>query len=460
MLLTLTYVGENATDLGFLLHKNPARPQVFALSYGSAHVFYPEASPERCTAALLLDIDPIDLARGKEGARGGGLFDYVNDRPYVCSSFMSTAIARVFGTAMSGRCDKRPELAETPLPLEASVSMLPCRGDTSLLHQLFAPLGYAVRFEASLLDEDHPEWGDGKYVDLTLSGTVLLRDLLRHLYVLIPVFDRRKHYWVGREEIDKLLRLGAGWLESHPDKAFIARRYFNERRGLARLALDRLDDGEGLAVEEAPEDAAPEKPTLNTRRLAAVVEALKRAGASSVIDLGCGEGNLLQLLLKEKRFTRLAGVDVSIPVLGRAARRLDLDGTPEMRNSRLALFQGSLIYRDDRFAGYDAATVVEVIEHLDRNRLAVFEQVLFGTARPPVVILTTPNAEYNALYETLAPRRLRHPDHRFEWTRQEFTEWADDVAKRHGYTVAYHDIGDMDEDLGAPTQMGVFTLCG
>lgn len=460
MLLTITYEGPDATDLGFLLHKNPQRPQVFEQSYGKAYVFYPEASPERCTAALLLDINPLDLARGKVGSSDGGLFDYINDRPYVSSSFMSTAIASVFGTAMTGRCDKRQALADTPLKLTATVAMLPCRGDTALLERIFAPLGYAVRFTTSALDEKFPDWGESRYVDLTLEGSVLLKDLLRHLYVLIPVFDRQKHYWVGKEEIEKLLRHGEGWLENHPGKTFIARRYFSNRQGLARLALDRLDDGEGGAVEDPSEDRPPPRPNLNARRMSAVVEALKKAGATSVIDLGCGEGNLLRLLMKEKSFSRIAGVDVSAPVLMRAALRLRTDKLPELQKRRLTLFQSSLTYKDDRFGGYDAATVIEVVEHLDPGRLTAFEQVLFGAAKPPVVVLTTPNFEYNENYQNLGQDRLRHGDHRFEWSRGEFRKWAGRVAEEYGYAVEYGEIGDMDEKCGAPTQMGVFTRCG
>lgn len=464
MLLTITYKGERATDLGFLLHKNPQRPQVFDLSHGKAYVFYPEANENTCAAALLLDIDPLDLARGKAGSRDGGLFDYVNDRPYVSSSFMSTAISKVYGTAMTGRCDKRQELADSALDLTAAVTMLPCRGETAMLERVFAPLGYAVAFTTSELDEKHPEWGGSRYVDLTISGDVRLQDLLRHLYVLIPVFDRQKHYWVGKEEVEKLLRHGEGWLEEHPEKEFITRRYFARKQGLARLALDRLDNGEagaGVTVVDAEEadesDETIKKPSLNSRRLTAVVEALKEAGATSVIDMGCGEGNLLQLLMKEKSLAKIAGMDVSFSVLERAYQRLKIDRMPELQKNRLTLFQSSLTYKDDRYAGYAAAAVVEVVEHLDHNRLAAFEQVLFGATKPPVVVLTTPNIEYNENYESLTEGSLRHGDHRFEWTRAEFRQWGDKVATKYGYTVVYSDIGDEDETRGTPTQMGVFT---
>jgi 3' terminal RNA ribose 2'-O-methyltransferase Hen1 len=465
MLLTITYQGKNAENLGYLLHKNPIRPQKFELSCGYAYVFYPEVSDERCTAALLLDIDPIDLAKGKEGVKGGGPFDYVNDRPYVSSSFMSTAIAHVFRTALSGRCDKNPELASSEHNLTATVSALPCRGGAEMLDRVFAPLGYEIHYAKEPLDEKFPEWGEGCYVNLTLSRRCLLKDLLAHLYVLIPVFDRRKHYWVGADEIDKLLEKGAGWIETHPERDSIVRRYLAGRKRLARIALERLDDGESGAVEENEETGLdPEekceklKKNLNTRRLEAVVAALLSNGVSTVLDLGCGEGNLLRLLLREKSFARVAGVDASVLALERAKRRLGVESMPESRASRLALFQGSLTYRDGRFAGYDAAACIEVIEHIDKNRLGAFEDVLFVHARPRVAVITTPNVEYNEKFEKMSGP-LRHGDHRFEWTRAEFQAWGEEAASRNGYTAVFSDIGDMDEELGTQTQMGVFTKC-
>jgi 3' terminal RNA ribose 2'-O-methyltransferase Hen1 len=475
MLLTITYQEKNAANLGYLLHKNPNRPQKFELAYGHAYVFYPEVSDERCTAALLLDIDPIDLAKGKEGAKGGGLFDYVNDRPYVSSSFMSAAIAHVFRTALSGRCDKNPELASSEHNLTATVSALPCRGDAEMIGRVFAPLGYEIHYAKEPLDEKFPEWGEGCYVNLTLSRRCLLKDLLAHLYVLIPVFDRRKHYWIGADEIDKLLGKGAGWIENHPERDFIVRRYLTGRQRLARIALERLDDGESGADEadEKAEEAGLEpegkeaqekierekrKKSLNTRRLEAVVAALLSNGASTVLDLGCGEGNLLRLLLREKSFARVAGADASIFALERAKRRLGVERMPESRASRLSLFQGSLTYRDERFAGYDAAACIEVIEHIDKNRLGAFEDVLFAHARPRVVVITTPNIEYNEKFEKMSGP-LRHGDHRFEWTREEFRAWGEEVASRNGYEAVFSDIGDIDEELGTQTQMGVFTKC-
>ncbi|GHV64509.1 3' terminal RNA ribose 2'-O-methyltransferase Hen1 [Spirochaetia bacterium] len=480
MLLTITYRGADAPDLGYLLHKNPEWPQTLDINFGKAHVFYPEVQQHCCTAALLLDIDPLDLTRGKEGSKGGGsknlgLFDYVNDRPYVCSSFMSTAISKVYGTAMSGRCEKRQALADTALDLCTKLTMLPCRGDSSWLERVFGPLGYRTEFTTETLDEAYPEWGQSRYVNLSLRGTVRLRDLLRHLYVLIPVFDSRKHYWIGDAEVDKLISHGEGWLENHPDKEFITRRYFNKLTRYTRLALDRLDNGEGGAEETTEEpvvaeffsisipefatDAAEPFVPLNTRRLTAVLSALKESGAQSVIDLGCGEGNLLQLLLKEKSFLKIAGTDVSASVLERTTEKLKIDRLSETQKSRLTLFQSSITYRDKRFAGYDAAAAVEVIEHLDENRLGAFAAVIFGEAAPRTIVITTVNREYNQNYPGLVNGRFRHGDHRFEWTREEFRAWAEKTAARYGYDLRLEEIGDRDEQFGAPTQMGVFIKC-
>jgi 3' terminal RNA ribose 2'-O-methyltransferase Hen1 len=461
MLLTITTTHQPATDLGFLLHKNPDKLQSFALSFGQAHVFYPEAGDERCTAALLVEVDPIQLVRGK-GGDGFTLQQYVNDRPYAASSFLSVAIAQVFATALSGRSKSRPELAETAIPLEAHVAALPARGGEAMIHRLFAPLGYAVRAARGVLDQRFPEWGESPYFAVDLAGTIRLRDLLSHLYVLIPVLDDEKHYWVGQDEIEKLLRHGRNWLPAHPERTVIAERYLARQRPLAREALARLRDAETDPDEEEDERAreeavVEERVNLHEQRHGAVLAALRAAGARSVVDLGCGEGRLLQVLLKERDVERIAGMDVSFRALERAAQRLRLDRLPERQRARVSLVHGSLTYRDRRLEGYDAATVVEVIEHLDPARLASFERVLFEFAHPGTVILTTPNVEYNVTWESLPGGAFRHRDHRFEWTRAEFRDWATAIAERFGYGVRFLPIGPEHAEYGPPTQMGVFS---
>jgi len=464
MLLTISYTGQNTTELGYLLYKNPYRPQKFEFSQGNAYVFYPEVSNEKTTAALLLDIDPIDLVRGKRDSSGNSLFDYVNDRPYVSSSFMSTAIAMVFGTALTGRADSRQELSDSLLDLTAKVGMLPCRSDPGMLNKVFEPLGYEVNYEVYATDEKFPAWRESRYVNLTIRGKVRLRDLLKHIYVLIPVFDRQKHYWIGDDEVEKLLRHGEDWLPNHPEREFITGRYLKHLRPLVNMAFARLvsedeNDGDVSLDADNPEETPESKLNLNAHRLGSVVAALKSCGAKSVIDMGCGEGHLISLLAKEKQFTRITGMDVSLLALAYAGERLNLARASDSMRERITLFQSSLTYKDSRFKGYDAVCVIEVIEHLDIPRLAAFERVLFEYTRPPVVVLTTPNREYNAKFVNLDEGTLRHSDHRFEWTRAEFHKWAIHTAEKFGYKVQFSEIGDADEVLGAPTQMGVFTIC-
>jgi 3' terminal RNA ribose 2'-O-methyltransferase Hen1 len=459
MLLTITTMHQPASDLGYLLHKNPARAQSFPLSFGEAHVFYPEVSAERCTAGLLLDVDPVGLVRGR--AEGAPEQQYVNDRPYVASSLLSVAIAQVFGSALAGKCRDRPELAETPIPLEARLAVVPCRGGEELLRRLFEPLGYDVSVRREPLDPVHPAWGESRYFTVTLRATARLADLLRHLYVLVPVLDDAKHYWVGDDEVEKLLRQGEGWLSAHPERDLIARRFLRHRTTLARAALARLveDDPEPEAA-DAPEEAAEERIGLNQQRLGAVAAALRASGATRVVDLGCGEGRLLQILLKDRHFTEILGMDVTVRALEIARDRLRLETMAPMQKERIRLIHGSLMYRDPRIAGFDAAAVVEVIEHLDPPRLRAFERVVFEFARPATVVVTTPNRDYNGMWETLPAGVFRHKDHRFEWTRAEFQAWAHGMAERFGYTARFLPVGPEDAEVGSPTQMGVFTRSG
>jgi 3' terminal RNA ribose 2'-O-methyltransferase Hen1 len=459
MLLTITTTHQPATDLGYLLFKHPDRVQTFDLAFGKAHVFYPEATEQRCTAALLLDVDPVGLVR----RRGAALEAYVNDRPYVASSFLSVAIAQVFGSALTGRSRERPELAATPIPLAAGLTALPCRGGEPLLRRLFEPLGYRVTAHGSPLDQRFPDWGPSPYLSVSLEATRTVGELLAHLYVLVPVLDDQKHYWIGEDEVKKLLRHGGDWLSAHPERELIVNRYLRFRRGLTRQALaallaeDQPDPDEAEARHTQEEDAVEAPLSLGEQRLGTVLAVLKASGARRVLDLGCGEGRLLQRLLEDPSFEEIVGMDVAHRNLEVARDRLRLDRAAPRQAERVKLVHGSLTYRDARLAGYDAAAVVEVIEHLDPPRLAAFERVLFECARPRTIVLTTPNAEYNVRWERLPAGHLRHRDHRFEWTRQQFQAWASSVAERNGYAVRFLPIGPDDPQVGPPTQMGVFS---
>ncbi|MBN9119042.1 MAG: 3' terminal RNA ribose 2'-O-methyltransferase Hen1 [Planctomycetes bacterium] len=440
MLLTISTDHRPASDLGFLLHKHPDRFQSFDLSFGKAHVYYPEVGADRCTACLMLDVDAVGMVRGKNP-----------DQNFLLAQ------------ALQGRCKDRPELVATPLPLEARLDVLCVRGGEAVLRGMFEPLGYAVEAVRHPLDERFPEWGESLYFSVMVRNTVTLSDLLTHLYVLIPVFDTRKHYFVGDDEMEKLLAKGEGWLARHPLKDEIARRFLRFQPSLYRMALSRL------VVEEEPvegedETPAPERAeetletplSLNEQRLMSVVAALRACGAKRVLDLGCGEGKLLRELLKDRQFEQILGMDVSVRTLEVAARRLKLDRLPDHQAGRVKVVHGSLMYRDKRLAGFDAASVVEVVEHLDPPRLTAFERVLFEFAKPRTVVLTTPNSEFNVTWETLPAGQFRHADHRFEWTRQEFQNWATGIAARFGYAVRFLPVGPEHPEYGSPTQMAIF----
>ena len=460
MLVSLTSTTPTATDLGYLLHKHPDRVRSVDIGIGQAQVFYPEATAQRCTATLFVEVDPIALARGPKGRKPLGLEPYVNDRPYVASSMLSVALGRVFGTAMSGTCETRPELVTKSLDLEVGLPALPVRGGAAMLRELFEPLGYEVAAEPIPLDEQHPEWGDSRCLSVRLGGQHTVRATLEHLYVMLPVLDDRKHYWIGPNEIDKLLRKGGDWLASHPRADLITGRYLRfgsfTREALARLAEGGPhDDQNDQALDEA--EQAVERPlSLNEQRLDAVTEAVRNAGGGRVVDLGCGEGRLLQRLVSEPAVTEVLGVDVSVGALERAEKRLRLDEMSERRRERISLVQGSLTYTDERVSGYDVATVVEVVEHLDFERLDAFADAVFGHAAAKAVVLTTPNREYNVNFERLGANGLRHGDHRFEWSRDEFAAWSRGIGERYGYSCEISGIGQQDRALGHPTQMAVF----
>lgn len=485
MLLSLTSTTTDATDLGFVLHKHPERVRSVDVGFGRAHVWYPEATTERCTATLFVEVDPVALSRKPGGTRKSGgaatLEPYVNDRPYAASSMLSVALGRLFGSALAGNCASRPELVDRALTLEIELPVVPVRGGEAVVRRLFEPLGWAVDCHALPLDEAFPRWGASRYVSVTLAGDHTVQRALQHLFVLLPVLDDKKHYWIGDDEVDKLLRRGGDWLPTHPEAEFITRRYLRFG-GLAREALVRLaeanEDSDERDESNDAAEAEVERPlSLNDARTEAVLTAVTDAGGGRVVDLGCGEGRLLARLVATPTVAEVTGVDVSVRALERAAKRLRVDDMSERRRESANLIQGALTYDDARLRGFDVATVVEVVEHIDLERLDTFEQVLFERVAPPTIVLTTPNREYNVHFERLRADKgdadkgdgdkggadrggahdLRHGDHRFEWTRAEFAAWVAGVTDRRGYRATISGIGPEDPDTGPPTQMAVFT---
>ncbi|MDR2252513.1 MAG: methyltransferase [Bifidobacteriaceae bacterium] len=492
-------IGAPGADLSHILFKHPDHPRAFDLPVGRAWVWYPQAGPARTRAALMVETDPAALRASRRfKVSGFELGHHINDRSYAASSLLAVAIARVFSSALRGQDPvEQPGLAARERPLEIRLPSVRSRGGATLVHELFEPLGWGVAAEQSPLA--------AQSVDVTLTGSATVQAALAHLYVLLPVLDGAKHYWVGPQEVDKLVRHADQWLATHPARAMIMRRYLAHQGEYVADAAERLIAGEAdhasLGSDRSPDrhpdqtatgptsrpaeplqplsatDTRPE-PTdgeawggeatggdaepvatqgagggLAAARRDAVLARLGAAGARSVLDLGCGEGRLLADLLRHPQFTRVAGADPATSALARADQRLAR--LPERARDRLTLFQASATYRDRRFAGFDAIVLSEVVEHLDPDRLAALEGVVFAAARPRLVLVTTPNRDFNPLYG-LADGEPRNPDHRFEWNRAEFTAWARRVAAGHGYHVTFDGIGQLDPERGAPTQSAEF----
>ncbi len=460
MLIMLTCYAPNAAEIGYLLAKHPQSVFEREFSAGKVWAFYPEVAEDHLTIACLTEIDPVGLVRGP--ASEARLDQYVNDRPYVASSLTSVALKTAFTTAMSGRCQMLPERVDEKLRWEVTLPAVACDAGEDLIRRIFAPLGYNVMAARLPLDTQFPAWGQADLYSVRLEGVQTVRDVFTHLYLLLPVLDNSKHYYVDSDEMEKLIAHGGVWLAAHPERELIARRYLRYKRPLVASALARLAEVEAASpAEETSETSEPEEPVeqalgLHEQRLNAVMAAVREVGARSLADLGCGEGKLLALALKERTLTRIVGIDVSSQALAIANRRLHLDRLPPAQRERIEIAQGSVLYRDRRLEGFDVITLVEVIEHLDAPRLSAMERVVFEHAHPRRVVITTPNREYNVRWEQVSTRRLRHRDHRFEWTRAECQAWAERVAAAYHYRFSHQELGPADPELGAPSQLVIF----
>ena len=420
MILKISTTHQPAADLGYLLHKNPTRLHEETFPFGKGYVLFPEVSETKAEVALLLDVDPVGLVRG-----GSNYDQYVNDRPYTASSFISSAMLHFFSTAMSGRSKERQEVADIAIPIEFELPVLRAKGGEESIRGLLEPLGYALEIEQLR----------GNYFHVEGKITAQIKDVLTHLYILIPVIDNDKHYYVDKNEIGKLTNRAKDWLPTHPLKETIIQKFLRYDKILTKEATLRLaefepDLDEDETPVEEPKEIVEKKVSLHTQRLEQVTKKLVEIGAQNVVDLGCGEGRLMQMLIKQRQFKKVLGMDVCVRSLEYANRRLHLADASESLRKRVELIHGSLMYRDARIAGFDAAAIVEVIEHLDLARLAAFERVVFDFARPNYVVLTTPNVEWNKTFDLENTGEFRHDDHRFEWTREEFKSWCDQICER------------------------------
>lgn len=355
MLLTITCKDPDARDLSWLMHKRPERFQFFNLPYGKAHVFFPEYSDEKTIACLLLEVESAglnEICKAREGE-----FQYVNPRQFLSGSLLASAIAKVFASAIKGICEERSELAQKPFNFEIEIANFSCRLKPEYVERLFAPLGYEIKFVP--LTNQYAE-RTMQFGNLRLSAKATLRNILSQLFILLPVFDRQIHFWIGEDQLEKFVRHAKGWLENHPEKRFIINEYFWQAAELKYCVIEQFD---ALAVVEEP------APYLKALRQIKIAEILAQHNAKSVLDLGCGNGSLLQHLAAQKTFARLCGMDISARNIEDARKRLCAPGRRFCADGDI--FVSSLTYRDKRFAGHDALVLSEVIEHFERERMDI-----------------------------------------------------------------------------------------
>lgn len=442
MLMTITCKGSDAQDLSWLLHKRPDRFQSFNLPYGTAYVFFPEYSADKCTVVLLLDVESSglnDICKVRDGE-----FQYVNPRQYLSGSLLAGAITKVFASAMKGVCEDKPELINKVFNFDLEITNFSCRLGSDYLEKLFLPLGYEIEFTNppnQYLEKDL------QFGNLKLVAKTTLQKLLSQLFILFPVFDRQLHFWIGESQLEKFIRHSTGWLENHPEKRFIINEYFWPASDLKYRVLEHFD-----AIPFIEEKA----PKLNAQRQTEIMSTLIRLDAKSVLDLGCGNGSLLELLAQAKRFSKIGGMDIAARNIEEARKKLCAPGRRfcEAEN----VFVGSLTYKDNRISNYDTLVLSEVIEHFELERMDLVMKNIFENARPNLFIMTTPNKAYNIEYH-LKDDEIRHPDHRHEFTEAEFSSFCQKLASQYNYELEMSTIGEKLPELGAPTLMGIFKKC-
>lgn len=442
MLMTITCKGSDAQDLSWLLHKRPDRFQAFNLPYGTAYVFFPEYSDNKCIVTLLLDVESSglnDICKAKDGE-----FQYVNPRQYLSGSLLSGAITKVFASAIKGVCEEKPELVDKVFNYEMEITSFSCRLNPDYIEKLFLPLGYEIDFTkpSGQYSEIAQQFGN-----LKLIARTTLQKLLSQLFILLPVFDRQLHFWIGESQLEKFIRHSTGWLENHPEKSFIINEYFWPASELKYRVLEYFN-----AIPSADEKA----PGLNALRQEEIINSLIRHDATSILDLGCGNGSLLELLAQEKRFSKIAGMDIAARNIDEARKKLCSPGRRLCEAEYV--FVGSLTYKDKRISNYDALVLSEVIEHFELERMVLVMKNIFEHAKPRLFIMTTPNKAYNIEY-LLKYDEIRHPDHRHEFNEEEFTSFCQKFASQYNYELEMSSIGEKLPELGAPTLMGIFKKC-
>ena len=444
MQLTIQATGDNAKVMSHLLSKNPANLYERNQKGHLVRFFYSKFTDQEVEATIFVTPDPIELVQSNSNSYD--ITHYINDREFAVSSIFCSLIRSALGTALNGQPKEQyMEWVDHPFSLQFEFGPVVSTLTDQQLAELFEPLGFALAITRQEIDYSIRMKDESSARYLTLRGTKTLHESLRQLFVLIPVLDNYKHYYIDEKEIEKLERYGEGWLENHPLRDFIYRKSLRFKELYSQVESQKPAGEPEVQVKKA---------RLNELRYEKIAETVSQLKPESVVDFGSGEGKLSERLGLIAGVREILAVEPSQSAAVKAAARFHKAQENEHFTMPKTLW-GSLFYFDERLQGKDAIILCEVIEHIDEDRLPKAMDTILHAYRPGALIITTPNREYNDVYEM--EERFRHTDHRFEWTRAEFQQWCLERNNQEFYGLQFEGIGEEHDLQGHPTQMCIFT---
>ncbi|MGE6488602.1 3' terminal RNA ribose 2'-O-methyltransferase Hen1 [Paenisporosarcina sp. NPDC076898] len=443
MQLSIQASGDNVQAISYLLSKNPNNLYERNHKGHLVRLFYSKFTETELEVTIFVTPDPIELV--KNNSNSYDITHYINDREFAVSSIFCSFIRSALGTALNGQ-PKEEHLMWVNHPFSFNFEFGPVVSSLSdeKLMNLFEPIGYEVTINRPEIEYSFPIKTKSSARYLSIKGMKTLQEGLRHLFVLIPVIDNYKHYFIDEKEIEKLERYGEGWLDQHPLRDLIYRQALRFKEIYSLVENSSKDEKKVEPVK---------KVRLNELRYEKIVNTVSQMKPRSVIDFGSGEGKLSVQLGFVEGITEILAVEPSEAASLKALERFN-----KVKNKEKfvipELLWGSLFYYDERLKDKDVIILCEVIEHIDETRLPKAMDTLLDDYQPPALIITTPNREYNELYDM--EEHLRHNDHRFEWTRAEFRQWCTERNHSNDYELQFDGIGEEHASHGFPTQMCIF----
>ncbi|WP_342431763.1 3' terminal RNA ribose 2'-O-methyltransferase Hen1 [Neobacillus sp. FSL H8-0543] len=442
MQLSLTVRGTGAETVSYLIAKNPTNLYERNEKGFKVRLVYPTFTNDEAEFLIYVQPDPIDLARNS--AEKYDITSYINDREFAVSSIFVSAIRKALGTALNGKPDEEyTEWVDHPFVMELNFGPVATDLNDREIEDLFKPIGYKVTIESGV--STFREKSSAKFI--TITGEQTVQNALKHISTLIPVIDNYKHYFIDEREVEKLDRYGDDWLESHPAKLLILKRALRYQSLIVKSKFYHREQSTKGIVEQP-------KVRLNEQRYDAIVNYIKGLpNRETIVDLGAGEGKLSVQFGFIDGVKEILSIEPSSKSRVKAIKRFQEENDKERYIEPKSL-AGSLYYFDERLQNKDIIVLCEVIEHIDEHRLPNIFKTIVNDYRPRILIVTTPNQEYNVVYEM--DDEMRHDDHRFEWTRAEFREKCEQWTKDSSYQVSFQGIGEEIESYGQPTQMAIF----